>query len=139
MLNNTIQDTLKIIREEFNLFSDPRDKYVFLVDMAKESPGLETRFHTEENKIQGCTSQAWIVSEEGTQDTITFHTDSDAMIVKGLLYLLERLFNGHTREDIRAIDGQTLLEEIGLGNAISSQRTNGFAGAINKIKNEILA
>lgn len=138
MINNSIQDTLQTIRDEFDLFTDPRDKYIFLVDMAKESPGLDVSFHTEENKIHGCTSQAWIVLKEGTGGIISFHTDSDAMIVKGLLYLLERLFNGHTRQEVQSVDGQTLLENIGLGGAISSQRTNGFAGAINKIKNEIL-
>ena len=68
-----------------------------------------------------------------------FHTDSDAMIVKGLLYILQRLFNGQNKEDILSINGDSILKELGLGNSISSQRTNGFGAAIHKIQNELLA
>jgi len=60
------------------------------------------------------------------------------MIVKGLLSLIERSFNGHTKEEILNINGGLFLESIGLGSAISSQRTNGFSNAIHKIQNELL-
>ena len=78
-----IMDKLASIREDFSLFTDPRDKYVYLVDLAKESTGLQPEEQIDANKISGCTSQAWIVREK-TGDSFTFRTDSDAMIVKGL-------------------------------------------------------
>ena len=88
--------------------------------------------------MYGCTSQAWIIREE-LNKTYNFHTDSDAMIVKGLLFILQRLFNGQNKEEILSINGDNILNEIGLGDSISSQRTNGFGAAIHKIQNELVA
>ena len=133
----TITEKLQSINEEFSIFSDPRDKYVYLVDLAKSSGGLSNDEQTEENRIHGCTSQAWVISQT-KKDNFYFKTDSDAMIVKGLLTLIERLFNGHTAEEILSIDGKDFLSSIGLDRAISSQRTNGFSNAINKIQKELL-
>ena len=76
--------------------------------------------------------------EEGSDKTYNFHTDSDAMIVKGLLFILQRLFNGHNKKEILSINGDNILKEIGLGDSISSQRTNGFGAAIHKIQNELV-
>lgn len=124
------------IQSEFELFEDPRDKYVLLVDYGKEAPGLDSSQRIEENRIYGCTSQAWLSGRRNQDGTIEFHTDSDAMIVKGLLFLLEKLFNGRTREELLEFDSVNILEKIGLGSAISSQRTNGFISAIEKIKKD---
>ena len=133
----TITEKLQSINEEFSIFSDPRDKYVYLVDLAKSSGGLSNDEQTEENRIHGCTSQAWVISQM-KKDNFYFKTDSDAMIVKGLLTLIERSFNGHSAEEILSIDGKDFLSSVGLDRAISSQRTNGFSNAINKIQKELL-
>ena len=132
-----INKKLDIIKDEFSIFSDPRDKYIYLVDLAKESKGLLHDEKIEENRIQGCTSQAWVIKQK-RDDQLYFKTDSDAMIVKGLLSLIERSFNGHSPSEIIEIDGSKFLESVGLDRAISSQRTNGFSNAINKIQKEIL-
>jgi len=134
---NKIENTLSLIKNEFSIFSDPRDKYVYLVDLAKDTKGLTEDKRIEENRIHGCTSQAWVIKELSGKN-YTFTTDSDAMIVKGLLSLIERSFNGHTKEEILSVNGSLFLESIGLGSAISSQRTNGFSNAIHKIQNELL-
>ena len=133
----TITEKLQSINEEFSIFSDPRDKYVYLVDLAKSSGGLSSDQQTEGNRIHGCTSQAWVISQM-KKDNFYFKTDSDAMIVKGLLTLIERSFNGHTAEEILSIEGKDFLSSVGLDRAISSQRTNGFSNAINKIQKELL-
>ena len=132
-----INKKLDLIKEEFSIFSDPRDKYIYLVDLAKTSKGLSVEEKIEINRIQGCTSQAW-VNKENENNQLFFKTDSDAMIVKGLLSLIERSFNGHTPSEIIEIDGSKFLESVGLDRAISSQRTNGFSNAINKIQKEML-
>jgi cysteine desulfuration protein SufE len=105
--------------------------------MANDTAGLAPEDCIDDNKILGCTSQAWIVREK-SGDSFSFHTDSDAMIVKGLLSLIERVFNKRTKEEILTIDGSKFLSSIGLGTAISSQRTNGFSNAIRKIQTELL-
>ena len=134
---SNIDEKLNTIKDEFSIFSDPRDKYVYLVDLAKMSNGISKEEQIEQNRIHGCTSQAWIIKEsKGTN--CYFKTDSDAMIVKGLLSLIERSFNGHSSDEIREIDGSKFLEAVGLDRAISSQRTNGFGAAIHKIQNELV-
>ena len=132
-----INATMESIREEFSIFTNPHDKYVLLVDMANDTVGLDPEDRIDDNKILGCTSQSWIVKEE-SGDTFSFRTDSDAMIVKGLLSLIERVLNNRTKEEILTLDGSKFLASIGLGTAISSQRTNGFSNAIRKIQTELL-
>ena len=135
---NTIQDTMTLIKDEFSIFNEPQEKYVLLVDLGKKSSGLPPEKRTDKNKVNGCISQAWIIADKQTDDTYNFQTDSDAMIVKGLLFILQRLFNGQRKEDIVSIDGQNILDHIGLEGTISSQRTNGFGAAINKIQHELV-
>ena len=135
----TIQDTMTLIKDEFSIFNEPQEKYVLLVDLAKKSSGLPLEKQTDKNKVNGCISQAWIIADKQTDDTYNFQTDSDAMIVKGLLFILQRLFNGQRKEDIVSIDGQNILDHIGLEGTISNQRTNGFGAAINKIQHELVA
>ena len=135
----TIQDTMTLIKDEFSIFNEPQEKYVLLVDLAKKSSGLPPEKRTDKNKVNGCISQAWIIADKQTDDTYNFQTDSDAMIVKGLLFILQRLFNGQRKEDIVSIDGQNILDHIGLEGTISNQRTNGFGAAINKIQHELVA
>jgi len=132
-----INATMESIRDEFSLFTNHHDKYVLLVDMANDTAGLTPEHRIDDNKILGCTSQAWIIQEK-SEDLFSFHTDSDAMIVKGLLSLIERVLNNRTKEEILTLDGSKFLTSIGLGTAISSQRTNGFSNAIRKIQTELL-
>ena len=132
-----INATMESIRDEFSLFTNLHDKYVLLVDMANDTAGLAPEHRIDDNKILGCTSQAWIVREK-SGNLFSFRTDSDAMIVKGLLSLIERVFNNRTKEEILTIDSSKFLTSIGLGTAISSQRTNGFSNAIRKIQTELL-
>ena len=108
-----------------------------MVDLAKDLDGLSQEEKVEENRIHGCTSQAWVTSEKNGEKFF-FLTDSDGMIVRGLLSLIERTFIDHTKEEILDIDGSQFLESVGLGRSISSQRTNGFSNAINKIQTELL-
>jgi cysteine desulfuration protein SufE len=129
---------MTLIKDEFSIFNEPQEKYVLLVDLGKKSSGLPPEKRTDKNKVNGCISQAWLIADKQTDDTYNFQTDSDAMIVKGLLFILQRLFNGQRKEDIVSIDGQNILDHIGLEGTISSQRTNGFGAAINKIQHELV-
>ena len=133
----TIQEKLKSLNELFSMFEDRKDQFVQLMDMAKESGVLSKNEKIDKNKIYGCTSQAWVISKKNEDHTYTFRTDSDAMIVKGLLTLLENIFNGQKAIDICSYDSQIILKEIGLEGTISSQRTNGFSNAVEKIKSII--
>lgn len=132
-----IQQQLTSLRELFMLFEDPKDKFVQLMDMAKESEHLKDNEKIEKNKINGCTSRAWVVTEQNSDDTYTFRTDSDSLIVKGLLTILEQIFSGQTADNILSINSSDILYSIGLDKTITSQRTNGFSSAVQKIHNSL--
>ena len=132
-----IQQQLTSLRELFMLFEDPKDKFVQLMDMAKESEHLKENEKIEKNKINGCTSRAWVVTKQNSDDTYTFRTDSDSLIVKGLLTILEKVFSGQTADNILSINSSDILYSIGLDKTITSQRTNGFSSAVQKIHNSL--
>ena len=130
----TIKEELNILREVFILFEDPKDKFVQLMDMAKESGNLSDAEKIDINKINGCTSQAWVVGKINADDTYTFKTDSDSLIVKGLLFILEKIFSKKSAKDILATNSDGILQAVGLEKTITSQRINGFSSALEKIK-----
>ena len=130
----TVQETLQDLNNLFSIFDNPKDKFIQLMDMAKESGGLTESEKTEKNKIYGCTSQAWVVGDRGDNSTFIFRTDSDAMIVKGLLILLEKIFSDKPVNEILSVDSTDILNSVGLNGAVTSQRTNGFSSAVEKIK-----
>ena len=132
-----MQQQLTSLRELFMLFEDPKDKFVQLMDMAKESEQLKENEKVEQNKINGCTSRAWVVTEQNGDDTYTFRTDSDSLIVKGLLTILEKVFSGQTVDSILSMNSGDILHSIGLEKTITSQRTNGFSSAVQKIHNSL--
>ncbi len=134
----TIQQTLEEISADFEILPDPKDKFVQLLDLGKQSSGLPSELKTEQNKIYGCMSQAWVVGKKQPDLTFVFQTDSDALIVKGLLRLLEMVLNNRMPEEIKIMEAESLLNSLGLGHSITSQRTHGFASAFYKIKMEIL-
>ena len=132
-----MQQQLTSLRELFMLFEDPKDKFVQLMDMAKGSEQLKENEKVEQNKINGCTSRAWVVTKQNGDNTYTFRTDSDSLIVKGLLTILEQVFSGQTADNILSINSSDILYSIGLDKTITSQRTNGFSSAVQKIHNSL--
>ena len=130
---SSIKEELKNLKEIFEIFENPKDKFLQLMDMAKDHRPLPDKDKIESNKIYGCSSQAWVVAKKHKSNTFTFHTDSDALIVKGLLKILERVFNNQTSKEILSVNSQYILQTIGLEGSVTSQRNNGFSSAVNKI------
>lgn len=128
-----VKEELIKLRETFMLFEDPKDKFVQLMDMAKQSSDLNISEKIDLNKINGCTSQAWVVVNSNNDGTFTIRADSDALIVKGLLTILERIFSNKIVDEVLSTNSQDILNSIGLENVITNQRTNGFSNAIEKI------
>jgi cysteine desulfuration protein SufE len=133
----TISEKIIELKDIFDLFDDSKDKYMQIIDMGKKSSGLRPEERIETHKIYGCTSQAWVVIYQEGKNTFSVQTDSDALIVKGLLSIIENICKGETSENINDIDGNNLLNAIGLYGSISSQRTNGISAALEKIKKDI--
>ena len=133
----TIDNQLAEFKELFSFFDDPMDKFAQIIDMGKNSIGLDEIDRNESTKITGCTSQAWVKCTENGDGTFLIRTDSDAFIVRALLNILEKLLNGRTFEEVLSVEAKDILENIGLNRSITSQRTNGFISAITKIRQQI--
>ena len=105
----------------------------YLVDLGKKSTeGFPEEYKIEENFIHGCTSYAWIKLEN--DDPIQINTVSDSLIISGILYLLEKVFNGEPKASMDDYDGQSLIDGFGLEGTITSQRLKGFAEAVRMMK-----
>ena len=133
---NSIEDASKEIKSVFSFFQDPMEKIEQLIDYGKMASGLSEDLKIDENKIIGCTSMAWVICNNNNEKII-ISTDSESYIVRGLLHLLEKILNNRTKDEILSIEAGSILNNIGLGNNITSQRTNGFLSAINKIQSQI--
>lgn len=120
------------IVEEFAMFDDWMDKYNYLIDMGKSLPLIEEKHKTENNLISGCQSRVWLHAymEDGK---VFFKADSDAVITKGIIYVLIRALSGETPDDIMNADLK-FLDEIGLKEHLSPTRSNGLVSMIKQIK-----
>ena len=128
-----IQNKIKTTRQILESFPDRQMGLYYLVDLGKQSlKEYPEEDRTEENFIHGCTSNAWI--KLISKDPIQINTVSDSLIISGLLYLLEEVFNGEPKSSIDIYDGQDLIDGLGLEGTISSQRLRGFAEAIRMMK-----
>ncbi|MDR1761257.1 MAG: SufE family protein [Bacteroidales bacterium] len=129
MTTNEIQDA---IIEEFSVFDDWLDKYQYLIDLSKELPLIAPEHKTEKNTIKGCQSQVWLYAE--LQDgKVVFTADSDAIITKGIIALLIRIFSHQTPADILNTD-LYCIEKIGLKENLSPTRSNGLVAMIKQMK-----
>ena len=134
-MNNSINTKIENLNSEFEILDNPMDKYQHIIDLGKDKKTISLDIRRDENLIKGCVSKAWM-HIESKNNPVKIITDSDALIVRGLLSILERLVNNSSIDDIKGLNGSEILIDIGLGYSISSQRTNGFVGAVNKIKME---
>ncbi|MBL6603718.1 MAG: SufE family protein [Flavobacteriaceae bacterium] len=133
----TIQQIQNEIIDEFEFFEDWSEKYQYLIDLGKNLPKFDNKYRIDSNLIKGCQSKVWINSSFNN-NIVIFEADSDAIISKGIISLLIRVFSGHKPEDIleAKID---FIEKIGLHNHLSQTRANGLLAMIKQIKIYALA
>lgn len=129
----SIKEIEEEIISEFELFGDDWEgKYEHLIDLGKSLPIIEEKDRTEENIIKGCQSRVWL-SSELKDGKIFFKADSDAIITKGMVALMIRVFNGQTPKDI--VDAKLeFINKIGLTEHLSPTRANGLVSMINRMK-----
>lgn len=123
--------------EEFALFDDWEERYRYVIELGRDMPALEETERTDAHKVEGCVSQVWLVPElagEGPGARLEFRGDSDAMIVRGLIAVLRRLFGGEPLAAIAATDAQAELARLGLDTALSAQRSNGLRAMVSRLQ-----
>jgi len=133
----TIQQIQNEIIDEFEFFEDWSEKYQYLIDLGKKLPKFDSNSRIDSNLIKGCQSKVWINSSF-RNNIVIFEADSDAIISKGIISLLIRVFSGHKPQDIleAKID---FIEKVGLNTHLSQTRANGLLAMIKQIKIYALA
>ncbi len=135
MTINEIQDE---IIEEFEGIDDWMDRYAYIIELGESLPPFPEQKKTPANLIEGCQSRVWITAHTDTDGRIEFQADSDALIVKGIVALLLRVFSGHTPDDILSAD-LYFIDRIGLKEHLSPTRSNGLVAMVRQMHDYALA
>lgn len=127
---------LQTILDDFSFLDDWEDRYRYVIELGKALPDLDEADKNAENKVQGCASQVWLVSEaeDGPDPVMHFKGDSDAHIVRGLVAIVLAVYSGKKASDIAKLDAISVFSEIGLVEHLSAQRANGLRSMVNRIR-----
>ena len=128
----SIKDIQKEIVDEFAMFEDWMQRYEYMIELGKSLPLIDGKYKTDDNIIKGCQSRVWVHAElEGGK--LVFTADSDAIITKGIIAILIRVFSNQRPQDI--IDANTnFIDEIGLKEHLSPTRANGLVSMVKQLK-----
>jgi cysteine desulfuration protein SufE len=132
-----IKEKQEEIIDEFSMFDDWMQRYEYIIDLGKNLPLIEEEFKTDDNIIKGCQSKVWLKGEQN-DDKIVFTADSDAILTKGIIAILIRVFSNQKASDILNAD-MDFIDKIGLKEHLSPTRANGLVSMIKNIKMYALA
>ena len=128
----TIKEIQEEIIDEFSMFDDWMERYEYIIELGKSLPIIEEENKLDENLIKGCQSKVWLFSELDN-DIIKFSADSDAILTKGIVALLLRVYSNQKPADILAASTD-FIDEIGLKEHLSPTRANGLVSMVKYIK-----
>ncbi len=128
----TIKEIQEEIIDEFSMFEDWMERYEYIIELGKSLPIIADEYKLDENLIKGCQSKVWMHSEIDT-DKIKFTADSDAILTKGIVALLLRVYSDQTPKAILEAD-TNFIDEIGLKEHLSPTRANGLVSMVKQIK-----
>ena len=142
---NTILQELDELADEFDMLgsaTDPQDweeRYRYVIELGRTLEPLTEAERTDANKVRGCASQVWLVTERLDNGRLSFRGDSDAHIVSGLIAILLRLYSKHAPDEILAFDAKAAFARLGLAGALSQQRSNGLFSMVERIRRDASA
>jgi len=131
--------TLDGLYSEFDQLEDWEERCDFLIDLGFQLPELSAEDKSEANRVHGCQSHVWLVATPeaaipGEPPRIRFRANSDAMIVSGLIAVIELMYNGQTAREILDIDPRVAFKKLDLDKHLSSARRNGLSGMVQRIR-----
>ena len=131
--------SIEQIIDDFGILDSWDDRYRYVIELGRALPEFPEAARTDRNKVQGCASQVWFVSEtqpakNGGGPVIELKGDSDAHIVKGLIAILFALYSGQPAKKILDTDAIALFNRLGLGEHLTPQRSNGFRSMVERIR-----
>lgn len=127
--------TIDDLISNFNMIDDWNDKYSYLIELGREITPFPSEERIEKNRIYGCSTSVWWKYKIDENSKYSFLFDSDALIVKGLLYILMVIFNQKNISEIKNINVFELFNKMGLSEHLSNQRQVGISSVIAKIQN----
>jgi len=129
---NIIEKRVNDIKEDLDFFEDELQKYEYIIDLGKKLEAFDEKDKVAENIVHGCTSQVWL-THEIKDGKMYFQGTSDAIIVKGLVYMILQIFSDSTIEELKQID-MDIVHELKLSEVITPNRQSGVIGMMKKIK-----
>lgn len=138
-MTTTIHDELNDLDAEFEMLGDWEERYRHVIDLGKTLTPLSDTERNDQNRVRGCASQVWLVTEPLDSLRLQFRGDSDAHIVRGLVALVVRLYSGRTADEILTFDAAKAFDRLGLSGALSSQRSNGLKSMVDRIRRDASA
>ena len=129
----SIDDIQREIIDEFAVYDEWLDKYEYLIDLGRDLPLIAEGDKTDANLIEGCQSRVWLTCTRDDNGCLHFAADSDAIITKGLISLLIRVFDGRPSEEILSAE-LFFIDSIGLKENLSPTRAGGLSAMIKRIR-----
>ncbi|SDW18500.1 SufE family protein [Aequorivita viscosa] len=133
----TIEEVQEELVDEFSMFDDWMQRYEYMIELGKSLDIIDPKYKTDDRIINGCQSKVWLHSELNDGKVI-FTADSDAIITKGIVAILVRVFSGQTPQAILNSDAK-FIDEIGLKEHLSPTRANGLVSMIKQMKLDAMA
>ncbi|MGY0391455.1 SufE family protein [Bizionia sp. KMM 8389] len=128
----TIEAIQDEIIDEFSMFEDWEERYQYMIDLGKSLPLINPEYKTDSNLIKGCQSKVWV--HANLEDNhVVFTADSDAIITKGIIAILIRVFSNQEPKDIMAANTD-FIDTIGLKDHLSPTRANGLVSMVKQLK-----
>lgn len=128
----SITEIQQEILDDFEMFEDWEQKYEYLIDLGKDLLPLQDKHKVDSNLIKGCQSRVWLHAER-KKNKILYYADSDAIMTKGIVSLLIRVFSGQNAREIIEAD-LNFIDKIGLKEQLSATRANGLLSMIKKMR-----
>ena len=138
-MTESIDQALDALADEFDLLDDWEERYRHVIDLGRALAPLADAERSADNKVRGCASQVWLVTEPEAGGQLSFRGDSDAHIVRGLIAILLRLYSHHSPTAILAFDAKAAMARLGLSGALSAQRSNGLFSMVERIRRDAAA
>jgi cysteine desulfuration protein SufE len=132
------EQAIQELADEFALLPDWEERISHVIELSRSLEPLRDDERIEQNRVRGCASQVWLVSERRPEapERLYFRGDSDAHLVRGEIAMLMRVFSGRTPREILAIDPRAMFDRLGLKEALTAQRSNGLFSMIGRIQSE---
>ena len=127
------------IAENLSFLDDWEDRLNYVIELGQALPPMPDDDKSAENKVKGCVSNVWLVSEvdrSSDQPVMSFRGQSDAIITKGLVAVLLALYSGRPATEVAETDAIAWFEKLGLSEHLGMQRSNGLVAMVNRIRGE---